>query len=388
MKILRVVFDNVLIFNDPFDIDFTAPDKITEDSGVHKVWGSINTLQTISIIGINAVGKTTSLKLLQLAMETVINNKGLNEGLIPSVFITDTTTNEGIMMTVYFYKNDFVYKLESKIKSKKNASNVVEFYYEEETLKRKTKSKITKKGNVFDFSQDTEFKMIVRSKLEKELLQFLKEDDSIAIRATRHPNTTITTMLNAPSQNTEEIKGSVDKKILNVFDDNLEKLEKVEGENRINVEFKNSKSRLATEFSNLSEIISSGTIKGQSIINNSMIALRTGGYLLIDELENHLNKELVKMIVNIFNNNEINKKGACLLFTTHYAEILDSFDRKDNIYVLTRDKNHFSKINRYTDMVSRNELKKSEVILSNYINGTAPKAISIKALEKYICENT
>ncbi len=117
------------------------------------------------------------------------------------------------------------------------------------------------------------------------------------------------------------------------------------------------------------------------------IALRNGGYLIIDELENHLNKELVRMIINIFNNKDINKKGACLFFTTHYAEILDTFDRKDNIYVLTRDGDNFTKINRYSNMVKRNELKKSDVILSNYIKGTAPKALSIRALEEYICKN-
>ena len=91
------------------------------------------------------------------------------------------------------------------------------------------------------------------------------------------------------------------------------------------------------------------------------------------------------MIINIFNNKEINKKGACLIFTTHYAEILDSFDRMDNIYILVRTKNHFTKVHRYSEMVERSELKKSEVILSNYIKGTAPKASSIKSLEEYIC---
>lgn len=57
------------------------------------------------------------------------------------------------------------------------------------------------------------------------------------------------------------------------------------------------------------------------------------------------------------------------------------------IYVLVRTENYFTKIHRYSEMVNRSELKKSEVILSNYIKGTAPKALRIRDLEEYICKN-
>ena len=387
MKVLRVIFDNVIIFNESFDIDLTAPDKIIEDSGVYNIWGSINTLQTVSIIGINAVGKTTSLKLVRLAMEIVLNNKGLNENLVPSVFVNKETEINGILMTVYFYKDDKVFKLESKIKFKRKLEDDLYFYYEEETLKSKAKSNVTNKDNIFDFTKKQNYKKIIRSKLKKDLLGVLKDDDSIAIMATRETKTTVNSMLEDVKEKINPIQGVVDKRVLNVFDENLEKLEKIEGKDGINIEFKNSEIKIESSIIGLEDIISSGTIKGQNIIKNAIIALRSGGYLIIDELENHLNKELVRVIINIFNNKEINKNGACLLFTTHYAEILDSFERKDNIYVLTRDKKNFTKINRYSDMVKRNELKKSDVILSNYIKGTAPKALNIKALEEYICKN-
>lgn len=387
MKILRVIFDNIIIFKESFDIDLTAPDKITEDSGVYNVWGPINTLQAISMIGINAVGKTTSLKLIKLAMEVVLNNKGLNEDLIPSLFINEKTQINGILMTVYFYKDDKVFKLESRIKFKKKSEDVLYFYYDEEILKSKAKSNVTNKENIFNFTEQQNYTEIVRSKLKKDLLEVLKDDDSISIMATRGTKTTVNTMLENVNEKINPIQGLVDKIILNVFDDNLDMLEKIEGKDGINIAFKNSITKIESSTIGLEQIISSGTIKGQNIIKNSMVALRNGGYLIIDELENHLNKELVKMIINIFNNKDINRKGACLFFTTHYAEILDSFDRKDNIYVLARDKDYLTKINRYSDMVKRNELKKSDVILSNYIKGTTPKALNIIALEAYICKN-
>lgn len=387
MKILRVKFDNIIIFNEPFDIDFTAPDRIMENSGVYNIWGPINTQQTISIIGINAAGKTTSIKLLNLAMEVVLNNKGLNENLVPSVFLNEKTEKNGVVMTVYFYKEDRVFKLESKIKYRKNIDGEVHFYYEEEILKSKAKSNVTSKNNIFDFTENENYEETKRSEMAKESLKILKDDDSIVITETRDSGVTINTMLGDVKDKINYVQGAVDKNIINVFDENIEKLERIGNKGDVNIEFKNSKVGIQSNIITLEDIVSSGTIRGQRIIKNAITALKYGGYLIIDELENHLNKELVKMIINIFNNKEINKNGACLIFTTHYAEILDSFDRMDNIYILVRDENFFTKIHRYSQMVKRSELKKSEVILSNYIRGTAPKALNIKELEEYIFQS-
>lgn len=387
MKILRVKFDNIIIFNNSFDIDFTAQDRITQENGVYKVWNSINTQQVISIIGINAVGKTTSIKLLNMAMEIVLNNKGLNEVDIPMILLNEITQVEGIIMTIYFYKENKIFELKSNIKYKTNKNGEVYLYYEEEVLKVKNKTNVKSKTDIFNFKELKTSDKIIRTELQEDLLKLLKDDDSISIMVAKNVRTTLNTMLQGVKSKLNQVSGVVDKEILNVFDDNLKKLEKTEGEDTIDVEFKNSEAKINLKNMSLEDIISSGTIKGQRIIKNALIALKNGGYLLIDELENHLNKELVKMVINIFNNKDINKNGACLVFTTHYAEILDSFDRKDNIYVLTRDEKYFTNISRYSDLVKRNELKKSEVILSNFIKGTAPKALNIRKLEEYICKN-
>lgn len=388
MKILRIKFHDIIIFKEGFDIDFTASDRIMANNSVYEIWGPINTQQAISIIGINAVGKTTSIRLLRLAMEVVLNNKGLNdENLKPAIFINDEAILNGITMEVYFYKNEEVFKLESKIRFKNNEDGKLFLYYEDEVLKRKSKSKVTSKKNIFDFTENENYKEIRRSELKKEQLDLLKDDDSIAILATKGSKTTVNTMLDDVKERMESINGIIDKKILNVFDENIRKLGRPKGEEDISIEFENSYVTIKSSSISLGDIISQGTIRGQKIIEYSIIALKSGGYLVIDELENHLNKELVKMIINIFNDEKTNKKGACIIFTTHYAEIIDSFDRKDNIYVLTRDKKNLTKVQRYSDVVKRNELKKSEVILSNYIKGSAPKALSIRELEEYICKN-
>lgn len=385
MKILRVKFDNIIIFDGSFDIDFTAPDRILEDSGVYNIWKSIGTQQTMAIIGINATGKTTSIRLLNLAIEVVLNNKGLNENLIPAIFLNKEVEENGVTMTVYFYKDNRIFKLESKIKYRKNTDGKIHFYYDNEILKSKAKSTVKSKEAIFDFSKDIRVKEIRRDKMEKKVLKFLKDDLSIVITETRDSGVTINAMFEDVIDKINYVQGRVDGRILNVFDENIQRLEKVGDGKDFRVEFKNTQIGIETDIMRLDEIISSGTIKGQRIIENAIIALKNGGYLIIDELENHLNKELVKMIINIFNNKQINKNGACLIFTTHYAEILDSFDRMDNIYILVRSKDYHTRIYRYSEMIQRSELKKSDVILSNYIKGTAPKAINILGLEEYIC---
>lgn len=387
MKILKVKFDNILIFENSFELDFTAPDKVMQDSGAYNIYGSMNTLHNMSIVGINAVGKTTALRLVSLALEVVLNNVGLNDGFIPSVFINENTRKSGVIMTVYFYLNNKVFKLSSTIKMGDTPLGPIRFYYSEEILLEKNLSSITNKSNIFTFNEKDITKKIVRSNLSKDLLKFLKDDDSIAIMETRDNNTTITTLIADADPTKTSVLGNIDSKILDVFDENLASLAQVDDKDGVRVVFKNNKIQVETNQGGLIDIISAGTIKGQNIVKNAIIALKSGGYLLIDELENHMNKELVKMIISIFNKKDVNKNGATLLFTTHYAEILDTFDRKDNIYVLTRNKDLFSKIQRYSDLIKRNELKKSEVILSNYIKGTAPKASSIIALEEYICQN-
>ncbi|MGB4311296.1 MAG: AAA family ATPase, partial [Natronincolaceae bacterium] len=309
MKILRVKFDNIIIFDEPFDIDFTAQDRILENSGVYNIWGAISTQQIMSIVGINASGKTTSLKLLNLALEIVLNNKRLNEGIIPSVFLNEKTEKTGVIMTVYFYKEDRIFELESKIRYRTNFDGEMHFYYEYEILRNKAKSTVKSKRDIFDFSKNVGFKETKRDKMPKESLKVLKDEDSIVITETKDSGITINTMFEDFRDKINYIQGKIDKNILNVFDENIKRLERIGKDKDFRVEFKNSQAKIKSHIIPLEEIVSSGTIRGQKIIKNAVVALKSGGYLIIDELESHLNKELVKMIINLFNNKEINKNG-------------------------------------------------------------------------------
>lgn len=71
-----------------------------------------------------------------------------------------------------------------------------------------------------------------------------------------------------------------------------------------------------------------------------------------------------------------------MIFTTHYPELLDTFVRKDNIYITRKRSDGILEAVKYSDEIERNELLKSNVILGNLIKGTVPKYASMKAAEQ------
>ena len=99
------------------------------------------------------------------------------------------------------------------------------------------------------------------------------------------------------------------------------------------MKFKHKEEILLNSVTELEFYLSSGTIKGVMTFVHARNILTKGGYLLIDELENHFNKEIVSTIVRLFMDKNFNKKGAVLVYTTHYPELLDEYNRNDSIYI-------------------------------------------------------
>ena len=79
---------------------------------------------------------------------------------------------------------------------------------------------------------------------------------------------------------------------------------------------------------------------------------------------------------------KVNKNGATLIFSTHYSELLDEFDRNDGIYVV-RNKEGISAEN-LANILKRNDIKKSEVYDSDYLGGTVPAYEAYIALKKVL----
>ena len=90
---------------------------------------------------------------------------------------------------------------------------------------------------------------------------------------------------------------------------------------------------------------SDGTRKVFAALPVLMLALNQGRLVIIDELDAKLHPKLLRYIISLFTNREINKNGAQLLFTSHDMSTLknDVF-RRDEIWFAALNSEHSSEI--------------------------------------------
>lgn len=376
MKILRVEYQNIGVFKKGLIIDLTAKDRVFYDSPVSNVHKTINTNNITCLIGINASGKTTALNLIDIAIKIVAGNYGLNQFNISPRLLPD-----GSKMVVDFFTDDTFYRLESIIGEKADG-NKSRLYFREETIFLKPKKEVVNRKQLFHYEErHIKYK---RSYWEKEEFSLIKDQDSISAFIKKDSSVVNINYLDESNINIYTVPGRAYMDIINLFDDSIESIH--HKEHSVDITFKDSYKHSSDRHGR--DVLSSGTIRGGNLLFDVKHTLSSGGIILVDELENHMNKRLIQVILELFADNDINKKGAMLVFSTHYAEILETITRKDSIYVMLRKKNYTSVAERYADVVKRNDVKKSEVILSNYINGTAPKYEYIEKLREFMCEDT
>lgn len=380
LKVLHIAYKNIGLFNDGLDIDFTAADKVVDSDSTTKLFRSVYTQNVISFVGANASGKTTALKLIKAAIKIVVKDEGLDKiDLSPGIIKNNTT------LLVDFFNDDKFYRLESIIGVNDELTKQ-ECFFIDETIYQKNKSEITSKKSISIFSKVFIKRSDIEKYLAKEKMNLLKPQDSIVSIVNKNSlgffDTLFTTNFNIYLDHDKEVMP-----LINLFDNSIESITS-DDDNEVVVKFKND-SRLHRTDSRFdaANILSSGTIKGSNLITDAMLIIRQGGYLIVDEIENHLHKKIVQTIIGLFNDSCINPKGATLLFSTHYSEILDCLDRKDNIYVMLRNTNHIISAVRYSSVVRRNDVKKSEVLISNYIDGTAPNYENVQLAKELICKS-
>ena len=381
MKILRINYENVGLFENGLTIDFTANDRVVDTNPVTEIYKSIYTQNVLGFIGINATGKTTVLRLINIAMDVVLGNKGLNDIEIPLGII-----KEGTIINTFFYLKDKLYKLSSEIGFKDEADNKLfdnqNCYFKEEIIKLKSIKSVKSKKMIFEFDNSEEY--MRRSEVVKKE-KFLKDYDSIISAITLEDKTIHADMMFATNFNFLWREGEAKKEFLNLFDKSIESINKES--KKTSIKFKNEEKIVETErLFDIVKVLSSGTIKGINFLENTYSVLKNGGYLIIDEIENNMHKKLVQTIIRFFTDPDMNKHGATLIFSTHYVEIIDTIERKDNIYILRKDKDSSAECIKYSNEIKRNDIKKSEVFLANIIDGTAPNYEDIKIVRDFLCK--
>ena len=381
MKLLKLTVEGLPHFNGIFDIDFITRQRVSENDKeqLYNVFSKIYINQVIAFVGINASGKTTILKVLSFVMN-MLKNESINNSQSKEV-LNDLENNQKVTITSYFYDNGFVNKLQTVIAKEINiVDNSEKFIIVDESLWSKESSRIKTKKSIFDFKGSD-----LKQKRNQDE-QYLMNDISIiiAINKKNKKSFFVSDMLEWTDHNMINILGQFPKELLMFLDPSIEYLQCHMEKKKfdIRLKFYGKKEVIINNPDMLENYLSSGTIKGLGIFMNAWFVFVASGYLIIDEIENHFNREIVATLIRFFMDSKVNKNGATLLFSTHYSELLDEFDRNDSIYIV-KNRNGITAKNLST-ILSRNDIKKSEAYNSNYLGGTVPVYEAYMALKKVL----
>ena len=104
------------------------------------------------------------------------------------------------------------------------------------------------------------------------------------------------------------------------------------------------------------EYESDGTRKLLAALPIILIALRYGRFVVIDELDAKLHPKLLRYIIKLFHDPEINKNGAQLLFTSHdLTTMKNDLFRRDEIWFACENDSHESGIYSLYDIRDEND---------------------------------
>ena len=378
IHILRSEIDGLTLFKDKkVMFDLVAEKNVTEDDvlngNVMRIDDLIDKLNTIALVGSNATGKTTQLRLIKMVISVFLALDSLNEFENLADQFEDT-----FRFTNYFYNAKTLYKVESAVKKTTDG----DFAFIEETIYSKKVYPSHKKSELFNFdlTKRGQQELLRRSSLPDEITAFLRDDDTIFSTIVRKimnnkVQDIVIDEIDMTNKNKLTTKEKIPVEYIKYFDPSIESiriLSKDVPSEKMNVEvtFKND-SIIQVPLIELSNYLSSGTIKGINLFIDIEKTLKNGGYLIIDEIENHLHKSIIMNIIQLFANS-LNKNGATLIFSTHYSEIIDMVPRTDMIYVATKEENliQIKKMSQVLGDEDRNDKKKSEVLLSGKLNNT------------------
>ncbi len=376
MKLLKIEVTGLPLFKEKCEIDFMSLQRVNAENADKMSIAFNNGLKdfyqnnVLSFIGINASGKTTILKLITFVCR-MLNNEPINN-IESSEMLDDLTENQYVTFKTYFSaKNKETFPFTDGLAINLLETTIIKtkekLVIAKETLKSKSITKTINKKNVFDFTG-------VEINSSRQFNEYLLDDVSIIVAFNKRNNEQVilSDMLKFTNINQLSLSEDCPLELIAFFDPSVEylKVNKNNKDTDICLKFKNKPEIVLNQLSELNRYLSSGTIKGINTFLNAIKTFETGGYLIIDELENHFNQEIVSTLIRFYMDKKVNPKGAMLIFSTHYSELLDEFERNDNIYIV-RNRNGISAEN-LSNILNRNDIKKSEAYQSGFLEGTVP----------------
>jgi len=352
MKLLRVRASKFKNCADNFTVDFVAQSKKTSEDKeyeLQEIADGLFVYSTAAFVGKNASGKTTAVELLDCCYSILGNFRLENKNY----------SYEDVRLEIIFFHEGHIYRYQTVLKSDTTLGNRAIFTEQKLECKKYYKSKVK------TIYSDDEFEPVegigALPEDTSSVFFVLKKKQTLAVYFDSNGDGADTYQLLFKALKNYNIPGSVLANVIRIFDENISELNMVDEHNYKVVYLGNEKIMSDKE---LLHMLSSGTTKGILLYTMMVASLKMGFDLLIDEVENHFHKTLVENMVSLYKDKTVNRKNASLIFTTHYCEVLDLFNRQDNIWISQADGQVYLK-NMYCDFNVRPELLKSKQFYNN-----------------------
>ena len=368
LELLKVKASGFKLLEDNFELDFTARTRVYQKdklSEIEEIDKGLNTFRSIAFVGGNSSGKSTA---LSLVLKTLLFLQTGRWEFIPREFKKDS-----IDLNIVFYLEGFLYNYSctfNKIEiDKLSIANIYSPITNEKLIKLEyNKARGIVNLDLLNTNGVDESEILKSSLLDTSAIAKITGDK---ISVDEFSNNNIVNFDGNIVRNTFFANlNSCDKELVSSIIKLLdESIEYIICDNSDLVKFKriNEKEIIISKLELLS-ILSSGTFRGVELYVRSINALKYGKVFIVDEIENCFHKNLVKNLLFIFNSKNINSKGAKLIFSTHYTEILDSINRRDNIFITHKENGYVNVKNLYSDYDVRTELSKSNQFDNNVFN--------------------
>ncbi len=368
LELLKVKASGFKLLEDNFELDFTTRTRVYQKdklSEIEEIDKGLNTFRSIAFVGGNSSGKSTA---LSLVLKTLLFLQTGRWEFIPREFKKDS-----IDLNIVFYLEGFLYNYSctfNKIEiDKLSIANIYSPITNEKLIKLEyNKARGIVNLDLLNTNGVDESEILKSSLLDTSAIAKITGDK---ISVDEFSNNNIVNFdVNIVRNTFFASLNSCDKELVSSIIKLLdESIEYIICDNSDLVKFKriNEKEIIISKFELLS-ILSSGTFRGVELYVRSINALKYGKVFIVDEIENCFHKNLVKNLLFIFNSKNINSKGAKLIFSTHYTEILDSLSRRDNIFITHKENGYVNVKNLYSDYDVRTELSKSNQFDNNVFN--------------------
>ena len=379
MKLLRITAEGLPLFKEKLDLNFYAQQRVAEEDKniLYPLFSSIYLNSANGFIGINASGKTSVLKVILLVLE-LLNNEPVNHIETKDIL----GSSKEVKLNTYFFSRNSkeVCRLETVITADENKSEGLNYSIISETLWVKNADEVKTRKSMLDF--EGRKPAMVRTSQE----EFLPDDVSIMIARNKKTKEyiRIINLLKFTNINVLPFSEDIPAEVITFLDPTIESLHFDEKDKKqiIYLKFKGEEEIILNNPVELNNYLSSGTVKGMITFTLAREVLQSGGYIVVDEIENHFNKEIVTTLMRFFMDSKLNKNGGTLIFSTHYPELLDEYDRNDSIFI-TRNRKGIT-VDNLSNILKRNDLKKSDAYQSGYLDGTTPTYEAYMQLKKSI----